>query len=53
MPENIPLDNVLTELQGGFAQMHEVYLAAVQAGFTESQAMQIILEILRFQAGKS
>lgn len=27
-------------------QMHEVYLAAIKAGFTESQAMQVVLEVL-------
>ncbi len=48
-----PIENELTQLQGSFAQMHEAYTAACHAGFTESQAMQIILEIMRINSGSN
>jgi hypothetical protein len=36
----------ITELAAGAAQLHELFTAQVQAGFTETQAMQIILAIV-------
>ncbi len=51
MSEDNAVANPLTQLQGTFAEMHEAYEAAVSAGFTESQAMQIILEIMRLNSG--
>jgi len=36
----------LTELAEGAAQLHEVFLSYVGAGFSEAQAMQIVISIL-------
>lgn len=36
----------LTELAAGAVQLHELFLAQVEAGFTEPQAMQIIIAII-------
>ena len=35
--------DVLTVLMAGMAQLHELFSAAVQAGFDSDQAMQIVL----------
>lgn len=44
MPET-PQDP-LTELAAGAVQLHELFLAQVAAGFTEQQAMQIVIAVL-------
>jgi len=44
VPE-IPQDP-LTELAAGAVQLHELFLAQVAAGFTEQQAMQIVIAVL-------
>jgi hypothetical protein len=36
----------LTELAAGAAQLHEVFLSYVGAGFSEAQAMQIVIAVL-------
>ena len=40
-----------TLLVGGMVQLHEIYQAAVDAGFSEQQAMSLVLEMVRV-AGK-
>lgn len=52
MPETNPFQNPITQLQEGMAQMHEVFLSAMQVGFTEQQAMTIVLEIMRQAQGQ-
>ena len=42
MTVQIP-DDVMKILAEGAAQLHDLYVIYVQAGFTESQAMEIIL----------
>jgi hypothetical protein len=49
MPET-PQDP-LTELAAGAVQLHELFLAQVAAGFTEPQAMQIIIAVLTAGVG--
>ncbi|MFB6955463.1 hypothetical protein ACFCYB_00145 [Streptomyces sp. NPDC056309] len=44
MPDS-PQDPI-THLAAGAAQLHELYTAYVDAGFTPDQAMQIVLTIL-------
>lgn len=44
MPDT-PQDPI-TALAEGAAQLHELYTAHVNAGFTEAQAMQIVLAII-------
>lgn len=44
---NIDPSALLTELASGMAQLHEVFRSAVDAGFSEQQAMTIIVEMLR------
>ncbi|MER6738224.1 hypothetical protein [Streptomyces puniciscabiei] len=36
-------DSPLTELAAAAAQQHELYSSYVQAGFTEAQAMQLLI----------
>ena len=36
----------LTELAVGAVQLHELFLAHVEAGFTEPQAMQILIAVV-------
>ena len=36
----------LTELAAGAAQLHEFFLAQVAAGFTEAQALQLVIAVL-------
>ncbi|MEU5043169.1 hypothetical protein [Streptomyces griseorubiginosus] len=43
----------LTELAAGAVQLHEFYLAQVAAGFTEQQAMQIVIAVLTQGVGGS
>jgi hypothetical protein len=40
----------MTALAEGMTQLHEVFRSAVEAGFSEEQAMQFILEIFRSTA---
>lgn len=42
---NSPQDP-LTELAAGAIQLHELFLAQVEAGFTEPQAMQILIAVI-------
>ena len=49
MPDNSFSENDLTQLQTGMVGLHEVFMSALQAGFTEQQAMTIVLEIMRMQ----
>lgn len=49
MPET-PQDP-LTELAAGAVQLHELFLAQVEAGFTEQQAMQIVIAVLTVGVG--
>lgn len=39
-------EDPLTELAAGAAQVHEMYLAYIQAGFTEQQAFELTKSIL-------
>lgn len=41
----------LTELAAGAVQLHELFLAQVEAGFTEPQAMQIVIAVLTASMG--
>jgi hypothetical protein len=41
----------LTELAAGAVQLHELYIAQVEAGFTEQQAMQIVIAVLTASMG--
>lgn len=41
------MPEALTVLGAGMAQMHEFYRAALDAGFTERQAMQLLIETIR------
>lgn len=43
MPEP---EDFITELAAGAAQLHEVYLAYINAGFTEMQAFELTKAIL-------
>lgn len=45
MADNMPADPV-TEFAAGAAQLHEAYESFIAAGFTESQAMQMVCAIL-------
>jgi len=50
--EDKPLPDIdpnaaLTELAAGMTQLHELYQSAVDAGFSEHQAMSMILEMIR------
>lgn len=47
---NSPQDP-LTELAAGAVQLHELFLAQVEAGFTEPQAMQIVIAVLTAGVG--
>lgn len=44
MPDGMP--EPITELAGQAAQLHELYLAFIQAGFTEAQAFDLVKAIL-------
>lgn len=48
MSGNDPADaaKFMTELAAGMVQLHEMYRTAVDAGFTEDQAMQILLQTI-------
>jgi hypothetical protein len=52
MPEPTP-ESPITELAAGAAQVHELYTAYVDAGFTESQALRLVISILTAGAGGS
>lgn len=39
-------EEFMTELAAGMVTMHETYRAAVAAGFTEEQAMSVIIAML-------
>lgn len=39
------------QLAEGAAQLHELFMSYVDAGFTRSEALQIIIGIIRPQAG--
>jgi len=45
MPDDLP-DDPMSELAGAAHQMHELFVAYVAAGFTDEQAMSIILALL-------
>lgn len=45
MGDSLPADPV-TELAAGAAQLHEAYESFIEAGFSESQAMQMVCAIL-------
>jgi hypothetical protein len=36
----------LTELAAGAVQLHEFFVAQVEAGFTEQQALQLVIAVL-------
>lgn len=44
----------ITDLAAGAAQLHEAYRSYVDAGFTETQALQIVIGILTagFRSGE-
>lgn len=44
MPDT-PLDPI-TDLAAGAAQLHELYSAYVGAGFTEMQALQLVIALI-------
>jgi hypothetical protein len=44
-------DSPLTELAAAAAQQHELYTAYVEAGFTEPQAMQLLIAIVTAGVG--
>lgn len=46
MGEDMPQDP-MTELAAAASQLHELYQAYLDAGFTEGQAMRLVCEILR------
>lgn len=50
MPEPTP-EPPITKLAAGAAQLHELYTAYVDAGFTEQQALRIIISILTAGTG--
>jgi len=45
MPDDLP-DDPMSALAGAAYQMHELFVAYVAAGFTDEQAMSIILALL-------
>jgi hypothetical protein len=50
MSEDMPHDP-LTNLAAAAAQLHEAYEAFIDAGFTESQAMQMVCAIVAASQG--
>jgi hypothetical protein len=48
MPD--PTDPI-TELAAGAAQLHEVYLAYLEAGFTDTQAFELVKALLVHSLG--
>jgi hypothetical protein len=47
----MPADPI-TALAESTLQLHEMFLAAVKSGFTEAQAMQIVLTVISASLGK-
>lgn len=45
-PGGEPVQNPLTDLMAGAAMMHELFRTYVEAGFTESQALYLIGQML-------
>ena len=50
-PESTPLDP-LTELVKGAVQIHEMFTAYVEAGFTRAEALQLVLWVMTAGIGK-
>jgi hypothetical protein len=50
MADSMPADPV-TDLAASAAQLHEAYEAFIEAGFTESQAMQMVCALLTDGSG--
>lgn len=46
MGEDMPQDP-MTDLAASASQLHELYQAYVDAGFSEAQSMQLVCEIIR------
>ncbi|MFI8535351.1 hypothetical protein ACIGMX_34540 [Streptomyces aquilus] len=48
MPEKQPTpESPITELAAGAAQLHEPFTSYLHAGFTESQALRLIIGMIR------
>lgn len=50
MPEDTPA-SPLTDLAAGAAQLHELFTAYVAAGFTENQALRLVIGLLTGSRG--
>lgn len=45
MPDSAP-ESPLTELAAAAAQLHELFVSYVNAGFTENQALRIVIGVI-------
>jgi hypothetical protein len=45
-PTNQLPEDPISQLKAGLTQMHEVYVSSKEAGFSRSEAMQIVLHMI-------